>query len=122
VNYILLHWLLHYCVLYNVDINVAKAVVYTESKGKPNAVGVKFEQGLFQLRPELFGFVDTKTNIKLGVEYLAKMQKECKHRVDNTFVVCFNRGIVGGAKIKYPKQNHYFKRVMNNYLRGTNEN
>ena len=114
----LLHLISVYCSLYHISPNLASAIVQVESRGDVNAVGELGEIGLFQLLPESFPqytieqLRDPKTNIKLGVKYLSDMKKQCKHKLDNTWIVCFNRGVRGGNLVKFPKKTTYFQRVV----------
>jgi len=97
-----------YAGVYNINPAVAIAVAEQESKLDPNAVGALNEQGLFQLRPEFNSeytieqLRQPEINIKLGLAYLAKMQKECKHKGDLEFLTCFNLGPSAAKKIKFP--------------------
>ena len=37
---------------------------------------------------------------------------KCKYKLEKTFVVCYNLGIAGARKIKYPTKFPYYKKVM----------
>lgn len=52
------------------------------------------------------------TNIMRGTAILAEAKKKCKHTIDETWIVCFNLGITGGSKIRFPKKWKYYKKVM----------
>jgi len=101
----------------NVDPHVALAVVEHESHFNPDAIGKLNEQGLFQLRPEFFKqytlkqLRDPYTNISVGLQYLAKMKKECIHKKDITYLICFNAGKSGARKIKHPELFSYVKAI-----------
>jgi soluble lytic murein transglycosylase-like protein len=98
------------------------SVVKVESNYKVNAIGDAGEIGLFQIRPEYSKiraselFV-AKKNIKEGLRQLAYARDNCKHKVDNTWIVCYNRGIKGGANTKSPKASKYYKDVMDVYMK-----
>jgi len=106
---------------YNIDPHLAAAVIKTESNFNPQAIGTIGELGLFQIRPEFSKYsklqlLDWKTNITAGLENLANSKTFCKHKVDNTFVICHNSGITGAKKIKNPFGQSYYKKVSKIYL------
>lgn len=101
---------------FNVDANLALAVAKVESKLNPNAIGQLKEVGLFQVRPEYSKYTseqlkDPKTNIKEGLRILAEAKKRCVHKDAKKFVICFNRGIAGGSKVKDPANDKYYLKV-----------
>jgi soluble lytic murein transglycosylase-like protein len=113
----LIHLVALYSSIYNIDPHLAESVIQVESKGNPHAIGELNEQGLFQLLPQSFSsysvkqLKDPSTNIYLGIRYLYEMKKYCKHKIDNSFVICFNKGIKGGSRIKHPMNDKYFLKV-----------
>jgi len=101
---------------FNIDANLALAVATEESKLNPNAIGQLKEVGLFQVRPEYSKYTaeqlkDPKINIKEGLRILSEAKKRCKHKADKLFVICFNRGIAGGSKVKDPANDRYYLKV-----------
>jgi soluble lytic murein transglycosylase-like protein len=102
---------------YNIAPAVAVAVAEQESQLDPNAVGLLNEQGVFQLRPEFFKNYTIKelrnpeTNIKLGVQYLAKLKKSCVHKGDVEFLVCWNYGSSNARHVHHPELFPYVKEV-----------
>lgn len=114
----ILHLILVYSSLYHISPDLSRAVMQAESNGNPNAVGELNEQGLFQLLPESFPqytieqLRKPEINIKLGVKYLSDMKKQCKHKQGIDFVVCYNAGVRGGSRIKFPKKTNYYQRVV----------
>ena len=112
--------LLHFCTAYGVEPRLAMAVVQTESQWDASTVGDAGEIGLMQLMPNYFNvpreqLFDVRTNLRLGIKHLAKMQRQCKYKDDYTFLVCYNRGLRGGAKVKHPLTDRYVRKVMQNY-------
>lgn len=102
---------------FNIDANLALAVATEESKLNPNAIGLLKEVGLFQVRPEYSKYTaeqlkDPKTNIKEGLRILAEAKKRCKHQLAKSFIICFNRGIAGGSKVKDPANDKYYLKVL----------
>lgn len=106
-----------YALKYGVDANVAISVAAVESQFNPNAIGITHDLGVFQLNPKSFPeytkaqLLDPKTNIELGVKYLAKVKKECNHQEGITWLVCYNYGNKNAKKVKHPMLFPYVKKV-----------
>jgi len=106
-----------YSLAYNIDPNIAISVAAVESQFNPNAIGITKDLGVFQLNPKSFPnytkaqLLDAKTNIELGVKYLAKVKKECNHQEGITWVICYNYGGKNAKKVKHPKLFPYVKKV-----------
>ena len=107
---------------HGVDPYLVAAVVQTESKFNTRAVGGVGEIGLMQLRPEYFAsskggkeLFRPEVNLDRGIAYLKTVKESCIHKAEHTFLVCYNTGIAGGAKIKYPRKFDYYKRVTQEY-------
>lgn len=101
---------------YNIDPSLAVSVATEESKLNPNAIGLLKEVGLFQVRPEYSKYTseqlkDPKTNIREGLRILSEAKKRCKHQLAKSFIICFNRGIAGGSKVKDPSNDRYYLKV-----------
>lgn len=102
---------------FDIDPNIAVAVAKQESSLNTEAVGPVGEVGLMQVRPkyskysrkELFNPV---INISEGLRMLSFAKKHCKHKKDNTWIICYNLGVHGGSKVKYPKKFPYYKKVI----------
>lgn len=102
---------------FNLDPNLAVAVAKQESSLRHDVVGSVGEVGLFQVRPEYSKFsrqelFNPVVNITEGLRMLSQAKKYCKHQSDNAWIICYNLGITGGAKVKYPKRFEYYKKVM----------
>lgn len=108
------------CVLFYSLINginpiITKSIIQIESNGNPYSFGTKDDVGLMQIRSKFvpeneIQLLNPCTNIKRGVQLLKKYKEKCVHRLDNTWVICYNLGISGARKIKYPKKFSYYKK------------
>jgi len=69
----------NYSLQYNIDPALVAAVLYTESRGNPNAVSHVGAQGLMQIMPNTGGSLgmkdafDPQDNIHTGVKYIAQL-------------------------------------------------
>lgn len=102
---------------FNIDPNLAVAVALQESSLNPRAVGPVGEIGLFQIRPKYSKFTraelfNVHINITEGLRMLKFAKDHCKHKKDYTWLICYNRGLTGGSKVKDPYNNEYYKKVM----------
>jgi soluble lytic murein transglycosylase-like protein len=110
------------CVLFfsflnGIDHRITTAVVKVESSGNPFAVGGKGDSGLMQVRHQFVPesqkqLLQSCTNVMRGVALLKQAKDRCKHKLNNTWLVCYNLGIKGGSKIKYPSSFIYYKKIM----------
>ena len=119
---ILLWYILAISSHYNVDPALSAAIIHTESKFNPKAIGSLGEVGLMQVRPEhvpqeRHHLIDPVTNILVGVKILSNAKAKCKYKVDKAFVVCYNAGIKGGSRLTDPKSFPYYKKVYKRYLK-----
>jgi len=98
-------------------------MVQVESSGDATKVGELGEIGLLQLRPEYFGtkLRDPKHNIEMGVKHLAYLQHACPFKEDSSYTICYNVGVVGAKKVKFPKKNKYYLSVMKEYKKLTED-
>lgn len=102
---------------FGIKPELALAIAKQESSLNPRAVGSIGEVGIFQIRPRYSKFSRDELsiipiNIVEGLRMLAFAKKHCKHQVDYTFIICYNRGVAGGAKVKHPYKDDYYVRVM----------
>lgn len=106
-----------YALQYGVDPTIATSVAAVESQFDSNKIGITGDVGVFQLNPKSFPkytikqLKDPKLNIQLGIKYLAKMKKECKHKDGITWLVCYNYGPTNAKKVNHPDLFPYVKRV-----------
>lgn len=110
---------LFFSLLNGINPAVTNAVIHTESKGNPFAQGSLDDIGLMQIREKFvpenrLQLQQPCTNIMRGTQLLAEAKKRCKHTKDGTWLVCFNAGIRGGSRLKYPLKFPYYVKVMSN--------
>lgn len=108
---------LFYSMLSGIDPEITNAVIKVESNGNTFAVGKNQDSGLMQIRHPLVPETQQQlfnpcTNIRRGVTLLKKAKDRCTHKLNNTWLVCYNLGITGGSRIKYPSSFIYYKKVM----------
>ena len=108
---------LFYSFLAGIDPRLTQAVIQVESRGNPFAVGKLGDSGLMQIRHRFVPETQQQlfqscTNVKRGVELLKQAREKCKHKLNNTWLVCFNAGIRGGSKIRHPSSFIYYKKVI----------
>lgn len=109
--------ILFYSFLNQVDYRITTAVINVESSGNPMAVGKLDDSGLMQIRSKFVPETQQQlfnpcTNVKRGTKLLAEAMKKCVHKLDNTWLVCWNVGVAGGRKIKHPKKFPYYKKIV----------
>ena len=109
--------ILFYSFLNGIDPSITKAVISVESKGNPFAIGTQGDSGLMQVRHQFVPesqkqLLQSCTNVKRGTSLLKKAMFNCKHKLNNTWLVCYNLGIKGGSKLKHPSSFIYYKKVM----------
>jgi soluble lytic murein transglycosylase-like protein len=110
---------LFYSLLAGIDPTITNAIIKVESTGNPLAVGKLDDSGLMQIRhkfvPESqLQLFNPCTNIYRGVQLLKQAKEKCTHKLEKTWVICYNLGIAGGRKIRHPKLFPYYKKVMAN--------
>jgi soluble lytic murein transglycosylase-like protein len=108
--------ILFYSFLHQVDPQIVSAVIDVESGGNPYALGAAGDSGMMQIRskyvPETrLQLFNPCTNVRRGVQLLKQAMVRCKHKADMTWIVCYNLGITGGSRIRYPKLFPYYKKM-----------
>jgi len=108
---------LFYSFLAGIDPAITNAVIKVESNGNPFALGSKQDSGLMQVRHKFVPetqkqLLQSCTNVMRGVALLKQAKDKCKHKLNNTWLVCYNLGIRGGSRIKHPSSFIYYKKVM----------
>ncbi len=98
------------------DHRVTQAIISVESNGNPLALGRLRDSGLMQIRPQFVPYsqkqlLQSCTNIMVGTALLKKAKEKCKHKIDKTWVTCYNLGVRGGSRLKYPKKWAYYVKV-----------
>lgn len=109
--------ILFYSLFNGIDPMLTKSIIQVESNGNPFAMGDKGDSGLMQIRHQFvpesrLQLLNPCTNIMRGVHLLKQAKEKCKHKVNKTWVVCYNLGIRGGSRIRYPDKFKYYKKVM----------
>lgn len=120
----LLAFILLFSIENEIEPELVMSIIETESSFNQYAVGLpEGSIGYMQLNPKWYKqyskkeLLDTETNIRLGVAHLAAAKKDCKFKKKNTWVICYNTGVTGATKIKYPLKNKYYKKVMKHYTK-----
>jgi soluble lytic murein transglycosylase-like protein len=109
--------ILFYSMMNGIDPRITNAVISTESNGNPFALSKdRKDGGLMQIRikyaPETrLQLFQSCTNVKRGTELLKQAMDKCKHKAENTWLVCYNVGLTGGSRIRWPKKFPYYKKV-----------
>ncbi len=107
----------YFSLINGIDPSLALKLARIESGMNPHAKSSTSDGGLFQLNSRSHKFhneqwryrVDTNTAVAMST--LAYLKQKCKHRLLNQFVLCYNRGIVGAARIKNPNKTQYYQKV-----------
>lgn len=113
----LINTIVLYSQILSFDPSIALAVAKTESNFNVNAVGSKGEIGAFQIMPQFVSpevkkhLHKTDVNVFVGIMKLKEAKDKCKHRVDLTWLTCYNVGITGANSIKDPYNFDYVKKV-----------
>lgn len=107
---------LFYSLLNGIDVDITNAVISVESNGNTFALGNKGDSGLMQIRHQYvpenqLQLFNPCTNIMRGVQLLKQAKDKCTHKINNTWLVCYNLGIKGGSKIKHPSKFIYYKKI-----------
>jgi soluble lytic murein transglycosylase-like protein len=102
------------------DPNLAISVAQVESNMNPNAVGTKGDIGLFQVRHSVVKVApsklrDPEVNTQYGIKLLTAAKKSCPDFPGDSWLVCYNRGVAGGSKIRRPANDKYYLKVMKVY-------
>jgi soluble lytic murein transglycosylase-like protein len=127
---------------FNMDPAIVQSVVTVESNFNHLTIGPVGEIGLMQLRPEYFSIkkyaynffrepspfdvfahtskderslFDPKENLTIGIQYLKEVQTKCSHLGEIEFVICYNRGVVGGLNVADPSRDQYVLKVSKVY-------
>lgn len=118
-----------YCVEFSVEPSLALAVIWTESKYRPNAVSRSGAKGLMQLMPSTAEWLsdelgeeysdeklfEPEYNLRLGIYYLSYLQG----RFDGDYILAaYNAGegnvklwLESGGEVKFPETRDYIKKV-----------
>lgn len=106
-----------YSLVNGIDPNMAFQVARVESNMNPNAVSRTQDGGLYQLNRNSYKFHNEKwrfqpdINMAIALDSLRKLKYTCSHKISNSYVLCFNSGIVGARRIKFPFKHPYYKKM-----------
>ncbi len=79
-----------YAEKYDVDIDLARAMLIQESGGNPNLTSIAGAAGYFQVMPATFRGLRVDTNVEAGIKYLSQMVRE--FRREDYAVAAYNGG------------------------------
>ncbi len=105
-----------YSLVNGIDPSISFRLANVESGLNPNALSKTQDGGVFQLNSKYYKFhnpkwiFNTDTNIALGIRTLSELKKTCKHKLNNTYIICYNLGKRGASKIKNPSSQTYYKK------------
>lgn len=123
-NLLISQYILYASFFYGVPPEIIRAVIHTESNFKPKAKGLIDDVGLMQVRhtlvPELEPMLyNPFTNIFVGTRILKNSMLNCKHQSNYQYVVCYNMGVTGGSKVRYPMMTPYYRKIRKAYDKNT---
>ena len=103
--------------LYGIDTSLAMKLAKIESNMNPDAVSRSNDRGIFQLNSRFYKFHNPKwifnpnINAHLAMKTLQNLKKNCKHKLHNSYVICYNLGTSGAKKIKKATGQTYYKKI-----------
>lgn len=97
---------------YGIDPHLALSVAIKESNLNPNSIGKKGDIGLFQVRYRFVSetkeeLLNPEVNAKAGVRILKQSKRQCHLKKNNQWLICYNRGVSGAKRLKYPELDEY---------------
>ena len=113
------------CQEYDVDYNLVKAIISTESSWNHKAVSRSDARGLMQIKPQT-AFAEFKTpggdlydpyvNVTLGIMYLSRLTQHYKMKTQAELLTAYSHGPTAtrGYSPTYVSNNFYVKRVFKN--------
>ena len=106
-----------YSLVNGVDPSLSFQIARVESNMNPYAVSRTNDGGIFQLNRKSYKFHNDSwifvptTNIAIALNALSKLKTKCKHKENNTYVLCYNLGIRGASRITKPLSQNYYKKM-----------
>lgn len=108
----------YYAIINGIEPSLAMKMAKVESNMNPNAISKTEDGGLFQLNRKAHKFHHEQwryspiTNTAIAMNVLGKLRLSCKHKLRNAYVLCYNRGKAGAAKVKSPFNDPYYLKVV----------
>lgn len=105
-----------YSIINGIDPALSFQLVKLESGMNPDAISRTGDGGLLQLNRRFYKFHNPKwifnseINLNLAMKTLSSLKNKCKHKNNNSYIVCYNLGIKGGSRIKNPFSQTYYKK------------
>jgi soluble lytic murein transglycosylase-like protein len=106
-----------YSAFYGINSELSFQVARIESGMNPLAISRTNDGGLYQLNRKYHKFhnpdliFDINYNIPKALYTLKELKKACSHKLNNTYVLCYNMGIRGAKNIKHPLKHRYYKKT-----------
>jgi len=106
-----------YSLVNGIDPNMAFQVARVESNMNPDAVSRTQDGGLYQLNRNSYKFHNEKwrfrpdINMAIALNSIRKLKATCSHKMSNSYMLCYNMGIVGARKVKFPFKHPYYKKM-----------
>lgn len=127
MNPAILKLIIGLAVSYQLDPVLIESIISVESHWNAKALGNQGEIGLMQIMPEytklnVQQLQIPKYNIREGVKMLSYAKRYCVHQKNFEYIVCFNRGVYGGSKLKDPSKDLYYNKVIEQYKKVKDEN
>lgn len=111
-----------YSAINGLDPALVKAVIKVESNWDSSAIGRHNDLGLMQIRQHIVAPHRTKkellnpfVNVTEGIRHLGWTKKHCKHKVELSWLSCYNMGVSKASSLKHPKEFDYVKKVRKVY-------
>lgn len=109
--------IIYYSMINGIDTTLSFQMARVESNMNPNAVSLTQDGGLYQLNRKSYKFHNEKwrfdpiINISIALNLLGKLKEKCTHKSYNSYVLCYNMGVSGAKKIKFPHSHLYYKKM-----------
>ena len=117
VDYMINILITFYSLVNGIDTNMAFQMARVESNMNPNALSRTNDGGLYQLNRKSYKFHNEKwrfhpvTNMAIALDSLRKLKQTCSHKMSNSYILCYNSGIAGARRIKFPLKHPYYKKM-----------
>lgn len=105
-----------YSLVNGIEPTLSFQIAKLESGMNPKAISKTGDGGLFQLNERFYKFHNPdwtyipETNMAIALKTLKELKNKCKHKLHNTYIICYNLGVTGGSKIKNPYTQTYYKK------------